>query len=347
MKLHHLYARIYPWLPFAGGVLALVLALVLRFFPELTDEVYRNVLFAGIRWLIDSTFGWLPFAVFWLVFAAVFLFLLRGWMRRTLFIYRPWYRGIANAIGWLLMAFYMLWGFNYSAPGFVDKAGITVDEPVEGFQQVLFERALSEATAARAAADTSGFFLSGDRGTLLQVIHTEVRSVLHDAGFATPGNPTMRLVPGGVMRRLGVSGIYFPFSGECHTDASYLPLRRYAIAAHEYAHAYGVTDEGECNLIGFLALARSRNATLRYSAWLDVLLSLRFGMDELPASIQHDIERLRADALNYTPFVPGMAEFTNNLYLKANGVDEGINSYARTPVLVNAAIEQGWLDERP
>ncbi len=326
------------------GVGTLVLAVLLRRFPEFTEKVYRNIFFSALRWVVDACLVWLPFPAFWLVFGLLFLFLLRGWIRRTLFLYRPWYRGIANAFGWLLIVFYFSWGFNYSAPGFVDKAKLEVDEQNTGFGTELLRVAITEAESARALADTALFFDSNQPNHINDAIHVEVREVLSTAGFKTPGNPKMRLVPGGVMRRMGISGIYFPFSGECHTDASYLPLRRYPIVAHEYAHAYGVTDEGECNLIGFLALVRSRNASFRYAAWLDVILSFRVGMDELPHALQRDIDRLRADARNYPPIIPGMAEFANNLYLKANGVDEGIESYSRTPILVNAAIQQGWLN---
>ncbi len=262
-------------------------------------------------------------------------------------MYRPWYRGIANAIGWLLIAFYFMWGFNYSAPGFADKAGLVIDRSNTEFRDALWQRAVQEALAARSEADTAEFFLNTPTHDFLEDIHSEVRAVLRNVGFKTPGNPRMRLISGGALRRMGISGIYFPFSGECHTDASHLPVRRYPIIAHEYAHAYGVTDEGECNLIGFLALAQSRNPALRYAAWLDLIVSLWMRIDELPTALKGDIEVLRADAMNYPPFLPGTAEFTNNLYLKANGVNEGIDSYASTPLLIHSALAQGWLSPEP
>lgn len=328
-------------------MLTLIVAFLLRWSPEFTETVYRNTWFAAFRWLIDTTLAWLPFPVFWLVFAGVFAIFFRGWMRRSLFMYRPWYRGIANAIGWLLIAFYFMWGFNYSAPGFADKAGLVIDRSNTEFRDALWQRAVQEALAARSEADTAEFFLNTPTHDFLEDIHSEVRAVLRNVGFKTPGNPRMRLISGGALRRMGISGIYFPFSGECHTDASHLPVRRYPIIAHEYAHAYGVTDEGECNLIGFLALAQSRNPALRYAAWLDLIVSLWMRIDELPTALKGDIEVLRADAMNYPPFLPGTAEFTNNLYLKANGVNEGIDSYASTPLLIHSALGQGWLSPEP
>lgn len=343
MRIRHLYALAYPWFPFVGGVATLVVAFALRFVPEFTDSVYRNTLFAGLRWLIDSTLGWLPFPVFWLVLCILFALILRGWLRRTLFLYRPWYRGIANALGWLMVVFHFSWGFNYSAPGFIEKSGIQIPTDSGDFRSELLGLALNQAVMARENADTTLFFSFDQPRHLMEAIHAEVRSVLALGNFQTPGKPRMRLVRGGVLRRIGISGIYFPFSGECHTDATYLPLRRYPIAAHEFAHAYGITDEGECNLIGFLALARSRNASFRYAAWLDLIATLLPELDALPKAIRTDLEQLRADAKNYPPLIPGLAEFSNNLYLKANGVEDGIHNYARTPVLVHAALEVGWV----
>lgn len=347
MNVRNLYERFYQWLPLIGGLFCIGILPVLSASPGAVELVYRNGLFRLFRWLIDSTSALLPIPGMLVILFLFIVWLVIRWYRRSLFHYRPWYRGLLNAFGIAIMWFYLSWGFNYAGPGLADKLELRNEKLSKEDAKELLKVTLQQAGTLREMSDTSLFFTQEVRSAELHAIHAEVREHLQSAGFLTPGMAKMRLVsPSGWMRRIGVSGIYMPFSGECHADASYPALQLWYIVAHEYAHAYGVTDEGECNLVAFMALQKSQLPHLAYSAWLDLAMS--FPSDSATysgfESVLADRRHLRAMAKDYPPILPGLARHSNNLYLKANGVDEGIGSYAKTPTLVWELFRKGELE---
>lgn len=346
MFIRKLYARSYQWLPSLLGIACIIGSVYLRRFPTFVDEVYRNGVFKGVRWGIDLTLTWLPFPAIVLFFVFIFVLHIIKWYRRQLFIYRPWYRGLANSLGILVIWFYVAWGFNYSAPGVVDKLGISVDALTGRMEDDLFDLAVKQATQARLHADTSAFYQQNMPTKDVYIIHLAVRDYLNSVGFETPGQPKMRLVSRkGWLRRLGISGIYMPFSGECHADASYPLLRQWFIVAHEFAHAYGVTDEGECNYIAFAALLQSGQARFTYAAWYEIVddLMSHERKERTPETILSDRREMRRNADMYPPLLGRVSAISNDLYLRAQGVNEGIASYEFTPKIVAAAMREGVL----
>ncbi len=346
MSLRKIYARAYQWLPFLMGLVFFFAARILQYFPETTDQLYRNGMFRAYRWFHDNTLGYMPFAVVYVVIAVVLGTLIYQWSNRALFFYRPWYRGIANFIGITVIWFYISWGFNYSAPGVIDKLGFEKGALNGRMHNELFDLSIRSALNHRDDSDTTEFYSTEIKSLDQLIIHIEVRDFLNEVGFKTPGNARLRRISrNGWMRRMGVSGIYFPFSGEAHADASYPALKQWFIIAHEYAHAYGVTDEGECNFVAFMALVRSENPKLQYAAWFELIGDLI--NEELkgktPSALLSDRQEMRRNAEQYPPLIPRLAAHSNNLYLKLNGVEDGIESYYHTATFVQMAIDNGLL----
>lgn len=342
-----IYARVFQWLPLAAGIGCIALARLLMLVPEFSHSVYRNGMFSWYRWMHDGTLGYSPVPVLWFFIALIFAIHVYKWWRRTLFYYRPWYRGIFNGIGLIVVWFYAAWGFNYSATGVAEKLQLDQVALTGQMHTELFELAHERAVALRAESDTTRFTAEHPTTRELQVIHLSVRDALQSAGFTTPGFPRMRLISRtGWMRRLGVSGIYLPFSGECHADASYLPLRLWFTIAHEYAHGYGITDEGECNFIAFMALVNSGMPELEYAAWFELLddLITASSKDLVAREILLDRRELRRNADRFPPIWPSIAAASNDLYLRSQGIEDGLSSYRSTPRLVGAAIAKGLLN---
>ena len=120
------------------------------------------------------------------------------------------------------------------------------------------------------------------------------------------------------------------------------------VIAHEMAHSYGVTDEGEANFIAWVICTRSEEPILRYAAHL---LLLRYqlrdyhGMDpdgalcwmeNLPKGIIQDLISIRESAEAYPPLWLEMSRKSNDLFLKSQGVKAGIKSYQQLPMLASA-----------
>lgn len=334
--LQKLIHRLKGYYPALLGLGMFLLSLLLRFFPEQTHIVYRNNLFAAFRWTHDAMFGYLPIPIITIVLiigsgTAIYVFITRRQF------YKPIYRPILNILGILTTWFYITWGFNYSATDVKTMLELHPTALTEIQKKQLLQTSLSFAQAARMLSDTSSFF-SGAPSDMLPAIHSSVREELRRSGFETPGNVTMRRISkSGWLRRIGISGIYLPFSGEAHADASYLPLRSWFIMAHEYTHGYGITTEGECDFIAFMALKNSGVPELEYAAWFEMANSIRMpradtlGFDSLPAFFRRDLDILRADIEKYPPLIGNTAQYTNDIYLKINGIEEGIASYNLMP----------------
>src|SRR5690606_40629206 len=69
--------------------------------------------------------------------------------------------------------------------------------------------------------------------------------------FRSPIDPDIRvqnIKPSGTLRRMSIAGIYNPFTGEANLDNAMPSLPQIFTTAHEIAHGYGITSEGEANL---------------------------------------------------------------------------------------------------
>ena len=332
--------------PFFLGITCAVIAQVLSQFPYFTETVYRNGVFAIFRWLRDSLFSWIPIPMMLVIILVSLFLVIRGWVKKRIFAQRPWWRTVLNTLGIILAWFYVGWGWNYSAPGVMKKLDASVT-PLDASQ---FKRlqllSLEKARIHRSKSDTTRFHTTDVTKSEVTSIHSAVREYLNSIDVSTPGNDAMRRISStGWMRKMGVAGIYMPFSGEGHADASYLTLRQWFILAHEYAHGYGITDEGECNFIAFEALTQSGVHRFQYAAWLELAEHMlphvadTSSTMEIPAPIQRDRQALFEDALNYRSGLQSIAMASNNLYLLSQGVEEGISSYDLLPEMIVAALD--------
>lgn len=329
--------------PFILGLSCALLAQVLSYFPYFTETVYRNGVFAVFRWLRDSLFTWIPVPMMLIIILVSFFFLLRGWFKKRLFIQRPWWRTLLNTLGIVLAWFYVSWGWNYSAPGVMKKLDATVKPLSTEEFEYLQTWSLENAMYHRSKSDTARFHTSEVTKSDVSSIHSAVREYLNSIDVITPGNVAMRRISStGWMRKMGVAGIYMPFSGEGHADASYLTLRQWFILAHEFAHGYGITDEGECNYIAFEALTQSGVHRFQYAAWLELAdhvlphVADTSSTMTIPEVIERDRRALFEDAMNYRNGMQSIAMASNNLYLLSQGVEEGISSYDLLPEMIVA-----------
>lgn len=351
----------------------------------LVENVYSRGVFVGLRWLWDLTLGRSPVPLLYVFLAAVLLrglwLLIRG--KRTRGLSPEWRRpsqltpeeyrsdiyvsaktpsvttkigkaslAVASWAGALVFLFYILWGFNYNRVGVerqlrleavpVDVAALRTE--AEATARSLAETRASVAGAAKAAL-ADGFLPRG--------LEAEVRSplakVLEDAGFPAPGRPRIRpLWPGGLLMRLSSSGFYFPFGGEGYTASNLTAAERPFVTAHEMTHAYGITDEGAVNFLGYLACESSADAVIRYSGllayWEYVFPALARASAEdagklaarLPEGVRADLRAALENWDRYRGPVRAAAEAVYERYLKSQGIAEGAKSYDRFVSLVVA-----------
>ena len=149
----------------------------------------------------------------------------------------------------------------------------------------------------------------------------------------------------GLLTRLGISGFYFPFTGEPHYNADAPDFQLPFSAAHEMAHQRGVARESEANFVAYLVCVNSRDPFVRYSGYrngLGVLSELSKLEPERAKSLARQlgpgyVEDSRRAALFWAKAAGPAGALTrriNDLYLRANRVKSGVEDYKGSTALI-------------
>jgi len=134
-----------------------------------------------------------------------------------------------------------------------------------------------------------------------------------------------------------------PLVLEVLVNPDLLPWERPFVAAHEWSHLAGFADESEASFVGWLACIRS-HAAAQYSGWLflywEVAGDLSGADRDRLNEMLHDgprrditaiVERLRRGQL---PMLRTASWAVYDQYLRANRVEEGVQSYGEVVTLV-------------
>jgi hypothetical protein len=164
-----------------------------------------------------------------------------------------------------------------------------------------------------------------------------------------PGRPKRTLLQF-FFRASGVDGMHAPFLLETLVNPYITPPERPAVLAHEWAHMAGYAPEADASFVGLLAALRA-GAPSQYSAWLSLF-------DHAVAQLPRPEQRAFVDRLDPGPQADRRAIFarlaarvevvaqaswqTYDQYLKAQGVDEGVESYSRVVQLLLASGALDW-----
>ncbi|EIM78741.1 hypothetical protein A3SI_01686 [Nitritalea halalkaliphila LW7] len=347
------------------GLLLGLIALAVRFlfdaFPQLAEYGYARGLFPFLRLGLDFSVGLLPFPLIYLFFIAVLAVFFRFFWRlrqRTRWTQRLAFasRALLNGVGFLLFSFLVVWGFNYQRFPVVQQAGLQKSALSLEQLQAEMQYTVQDLDSLRAllTTDTLALEASVPFRELERDIRAAVKEHVGLLGLNNPGRPrTHPLYPKGLMRRLGIIGIYFPFTGESYIDASLHFLEQPFTIAHEMAHSFGVTSEGEANLVAWVVGYASSDPLLRYSAQVQLLLyQLRdfyflapdqYGafVGALPKGVLADLRALQENRERYRPLALEFSKKVNDTFLKAQGVKAGVESYHELPMLAAAWRQRG------
>jgi len=351
------------WIWILLGVAAFVLHLCLGRDSALVEKVYSRGLFVGLRWAWDFTLGLSPVPLLYIFLAAAAILLIIKAARR---IFRP-RRGPApplrtrvgraalGAAGWaggLVFFFYLLWGFNYDRIGVEKQLGLETPSLTASDFAAEAEWASKMATEARAAiqgSPSSPLAAGALPADLESHLRAEMSRALSRLGYPAPGRVRVRpFVPGSWMMRFSGTGIYMPFFGEGYAAANLLPYEKPFTLAHEMAHGFGFTDEGEASFLAFLACQESPLPAVRYSGYASYW---SYAGGELARAAPSEFKALwaalpegmkadfRESQKNWARFQGRLADVSRKVYdryLKTQRISEGARNYSRVIDLVAA-----------
>lgn len=325
----------------------------------LAEDVYGGFVYPAVRGAFHYTTGLLPFptiyllgplVLYWCYKTAIVPIRNKTWSVRTLIF------GTVSTFSAVFALFYILWGFNYARPGVIERLElfavpldtIALSEEFEYATEELLSWTIKNELEIRNGMNS--FDPSYERLLAAQVAET-----VEPMGYRDIARPRGRRVfPKGILLRFSTAGIYIPFSGEGHVDAGMLPIQYPFTMAHELAHGFGVTNEGECNFIAYLACKEVDDPLIRFSGLLSYWRYIAFEyrkrfpqrykerMDDLPVLITQALDKIRTNNAKYPDIMPAVRDAVYDTYLRSNGVKEGLVSYSMIIRMVHAyRLQQG------
>lgn len=362
----------------AAGVAAFALFVLLSRSPAIAEIVYGR-LGPTISSALSRITGIVPFSLAEVVIVAFAVRqiwgLARGW-REVRHEDRPLGNALAGGalrfgsdLGITVALFYVLWGFNYARPPLEERVGWDSSD-IRNEEVAVLAEELVEATnfayvTLRGAEDGGTLTLPPfewkGMGSALAGGWTAAEPIVgpfplwdFDYGRAKP------LFAGRIVDYLGISGFYFPWTGEANFNAGMPAITLPHAAAHEMAHQRGFARESESNFVGFLVASAADDDFTRYSAYLFAqrqLLNAVAGADRERAialvrrrfpGVQRDIDAIREYWAQFEGPAREAARKVNDAHLRANRIPDGVLNYGRSVELLVAYSRSrgGWLLRR-
>ncbi len=250
---------------------------------------------------------------------------------------------LLGGIGYAVFLF--AWGLNYRRRPFAESGDLTL-RPAAAAELVGLARELA-ADANRwregRSEDAAGVFrLAAGRDTTFARAPGGSRALA--ARFPALAGPTPRpkaAFASPILSRLGVAGIYLPFTAEPLVNATLPEAELPFSASHEIAHAQGFAREDEANFVGYLACRLHPDPEFRYSGALIAGFYALAALDFADRSAARKIETLRSEPVRrdiaaivawsarYEGPLRQAGERVNDAYLRSQGAREGVRSYGR------------------
>ena len=333
------------------GLMALMIRFIADGTPQYVEQFYSRGVFLGVRWLFDWSFAWLPFPLL-LVFYGVIIYYVFKFFKSFISKQIPFRKRLLNSgqqlinfIGFIVFSFLMLWGFNYARPNFSTQIGLTLEKPDTLALRKELEIAANEAINARQLINNGPLSIEGFPNDFEDKMRADVSNFLEKNNFKAGGRLRGRQIsPDGLLFRFGISGIYMPFIGESSIDNAVHPLEKPFTMAHELAHGYGWTEEATANFVAYLSCINSTDNYTRYSGLISYYRyvasnykrvnpeAYKAFRSQLPDGFRSDLEAINQSLLRYPTWFS--TDKINDIFLKSQGVTEGVASYSRIVILV-------------
>jgi len=347
------WKRRLPWIALLpAGVLLMVVG---GWFPRAVEVVYSNGIFPVIGQSLGLITGWVPFSlgemlvlaacgwIFWRIGRAIAKVVNHSRsVRNTLKHMAVNAVAVASTV---YFAFVIVWGLNYQRQSLAEFAGYDTSPATVKELEDTANALILRANKLRSKA------LENDSGVMtLRVEQSELFERVAE-GYVEVAKAIEQLEgrygkPKGVlfsplMSYLGISGIYFPFTGEANINTTQPDCMLAFTACHEMAHQRGIGREDEANFLGYLACVKNKDSDIAYSG---MMMAARYALIALAETDMAAFKRVRANVSEgvlrdfaairawqerYETKIAEVSSAVNNVYLQAQGESDGVKSYGR------------------
>jgi hypothetical protein len=332
--------------------------------PDLVDRFYSTWAYAALQRTLTSLSNRVPFALLDLLIAVVvaawLALVVTDWrQRRRSGALRSAARIASRSLVWaatLYILFLVVWGLNYRRTPLISKLQFDARTVTPDAARSLAIASTAQLNALHDGAHATGWPAAGAIDAPLAASVARVDRQTGGRGVVIAGRPKATMLDW-YFRRAAVDGMTDPYFLETLVSSTLLPFERPFVIAHEWSHLAGVADEGDANFLAWLACVQS-SPPAQYSGWLFLYSQLaatvrspaRADIDaRLDAGPRADLAAVRARVISQiSPRVVAAGQRVYDSYLKANGVEAGVDSYDRVVQLVlGVRFNAGWIPQQP
>lgn len=248
-------------------------------------------------------------------------------------------------LGVVYFCFVLIWGLNYNRQSFSEIAGLKVEAVAQQELQELCITLINRASSLRKqiVEDENGVMTieGGFSKVREQAVNGfEKAAEIYPQLQGTFGKPKPVFFSS-KMSYTGISGIYFPFTGEANVNVDIPHSLLPATTCHEMAHQRGFAREDEANYIAWVTCSANDNPEFQYSG---TLLALIHSMNALfkynpekaielfylyDEGVARDLHNLSEYWKKHEGRIEEISSDVNDAYLKSNLQEDGIESYGR------------------
>lgn len=260
-----------------------------------------------------------------------------------------WVSGVLLGAVFLIFLYVICCGINYRRTSFSEESGIIpIEYSAEELKEICVQltEELNELSDQVLRNEEGIMILSVDEGE--QAI-SAMRSLGEEYESLSGYYPRpKKLIVSELLSYQGLSGIYLPFTVEANYNGDMIPYNMPFTACHELSHLRGFMQEDEANFIAFLACIHDENIDFQYSGYMlgwTYCMNALYRMDDeswqevrglLDKAIEKDLLANNEFWDHYEGVVSEVSNQMNDLYLKANGESEGVQSYSQIVELIVA-----------
>jgi hypothetical protein len=239
--------------------------------------------------------------------------------------------------------FLVLWGFNYNRATFGEIASLEVRPSSTDELYELCEALIKDTNDLREKIYENDLgvmeFKEGYK-EIFQLAPLAYKNLSKEYTTLSGnyGNPKNILLSE-KMCYTGITGVYFPFTGEANVNVATTDILLPATVLHEMAHQRGIAREDEANFVAYVACLNHPDDRFKYSG--DVLALI----NSMNALRKVDYEKFKVLRETYSQGLLRDLQYISNFwqqyegkteevwtkvndsYLKSNGQDAGVKSY--------------------
>lgn len=258
------------------------LALLIRtfsLFPHAVETYYANGVYPIIAQMQRILFGWIPFSIGDLLYAAAFIYLVTSILRLIRSIrqrkfnkefIRMKLRKWTTVMIAIYVLFNLLWGLNYNRQGVASQLNIKPGKYSKEELKAVAQHLVDNLNALEPEAHGQMSALLKKRILFQEAIGTYHTLARSDQAFTYSFSSVKPSLYSYLGNYLGFTGYYNPFTGEAQVNTTVPVFIQPFTTCHEIGHQLGYAKESEANFASFLSSRVSANPSFRYSLYFDL-----------------------------------------------------------------------------